>query len=151
MSVRDWTRDDRLRLSEHFRISELACPCGCVVPVRARERLLLLTSALERIREAFGQPVIVMSGYRCPGHNRTVGGVSGSEHTDGTAADLFVGGKTGEEIRGVLERMIAAGEIPEGGLGTYSDPRRILICHYDQRGARARWRTRAARVFSAKK
>ncbi len=40
------------------------------------------------IRDELGVPVKVNSGYRCEKHNARVGGVKGSFHTKGTAADL---------------------------------------------------------------
>ena len=44
--------------------------------------------ALERVRKDFGQPMTVNSGYRCEAHNKKEGGVPGSAHTLGLAADV---------------------------------------------------------------
>lgn len=48
----------------------------------------LVTTILQPIRDEFGEPVIVGSGYRCPKLNAAVGGVPNSEHMakNGTAA-----------------------------------------------------------------
>jgi uncharacterized protein YcbK (DUF882 family) len=35
-------------------------------------------------------PLHVLSGYRCPKHNKAVGGVSSSYHTKGQACDLAI-------------------------------------------------------------
>ena len=35
---------------------------------------------LDEIREGYGKPIIINSGYRCPELNRKVGGVSSSFH-----------------------------------------------------------------------
>lgn len=43
---------------------------------------------LDPIREAFGRPIIVTSGYRCPELNKAVGGSPTSAHLQGYAADL---------------------------------------------------------------
>ena len=40
------------------------------------------------MREAWGRPIVVNSGYRCPKLNRAVGGVARSQHTKGEAADI---------------------------------------------------------------
>lgn len=45
-------------------------------------------SRLQALREAFGGPITVTSGYRCPDHNRAVGGAKGSQHVKGNAADI---------------------------------------------------------------
>ena len=48
----------------------------------------LIIRTLDPLREWYGRPVYVNSGYRCPELNKAVGGASGSFHLDGCAADL---------------------------------------------------------------
>lgn len=48
----------------------------------------LIDNVLDPLREKWGAPIIVTSGYRCPALNRAVGGASGSQHTKGEAADI---------------------------------------------------------------
>lgn len=43
---------------------------------------------LDPAREKLGAPVVVNSGFRCPLHNQTVGGVANSQHVRGEAADV---------------------------------------------------------------
>ena len=43
---------------------------------------------LDEIREGYGKPIIINSGYRCPELNRKVGGVSSSFHQLGLAVDI---------------------------------------------------------------
>lgn len=43
---------------------------------------------LDPVREMYGKPIIVTSGFRTPFLNRLVGGVSTSQHMQGLAADL---------------------------------------------------------------
>lgn len=45
---------------------------------------------LDEIREAYGAPIRVSSGYRSPRLNKAVGGVPDSQHLYGLAADLVV-------------------------------------------------------------
>ncbi len=61
-------------------------------PEDARHNLVSLTEhILDPLRRAWGKPVIVNSGYRCPALNRAVGGVAGSSHLYGRAADITTG------------------------------------------------------------
>lgn len=48
----------------------------------------LAVLVLDPIREAWGQPLIVTSGYRSPQLNAAVGGVPTSAHMDGCAVDI---------------------------------------------------------------
>lgn len=48
----------------------------------------LVGKLLEPLREAWGGPIKVTSGYRCEKLNRAVGGVASSAHMRGDAADL---------------------------------------------------------------
>ena len=43
---------------------------------------------LDEIREKYGKPIIITSGYRCKELNKKVGGKSNSFHLKGLAADL---------------------------------------------------------------
>jgi len=47
-----------------------------------------LIQILDDIRETINRPIIVTSGYRTPSHNIAVGGLPGSEHLVGCAADI---------------------------------------------------------------
>jgi zinc D-Ala-D-Ala carboxypeptidase len=82
-------------LSPHFSRREFACHhCGQV------EVSGELVSALERLRSSVGQPIYIVSGYRCAIHNAAVGGAPRSQHLYGKAADLSRGVAT---IRQALE------------------------------------------------
>ena len=52
---------------------------------------MLVDRVLDPLREAWGKPIYVTSGYRCPELNRRVGGVSTSMHLTGCAADITTG------------------------------------------------------------
>lgn len=43
---------------------------------------------LNAIREGYGKPIIISSGYRCPELNELVGGAKDSKHLTGLAVDL---------------------------------------------------------------
>ena len=51
----------------------------------------LVDHVLDPIRHAYGKPIYVTSGYRCPTLNQIVGGAANSQHMKGEAADMHVG------------------------------------------------------------
>jgi hypothetical protein len=48
----------------------------------------LVANILDPLREAYGKPIVVTSGYRCTKLNRAVGGAARSQHCKGQAADI---------------------------------------------------------------
>ncbi len=54
----------------------------------------LVDHVLDPLREAWGGPIHVNSGYRCHELNRLVGGTPYSQHQRGEAADITVGSPT---------------------------------------------------------
>jgi hypothetical protein len=50
----------------------------------------LCQEVLEPLRQHYGKPIRITSGYRCPLLNEAVGGVGNSQHQWGEAADLSV-------------------------------------------------------------
>jgi len=73
----------------HFSAAELACQCGCG---RHEMEDSFLTD-LEKLRTAFGKPMVVTSAFRCPTHNAQASqtGLSGP-HTTGKAVDIKIAG-----------------------------------------------------------
>lgn len=69
-----------------------------------KERLKeLIEMVLDPLREAYGKPIIVNSGFRCQTLNKAVRGASSSEHlcTRSAAADITGGNK--EENKKIFE------------------------------------------------
>ena len=54
---------------------------------------VLVDQLRDPIRKAWGAPIMVTSGYRCPRLNELVGGVTHSHHILGCAADIITGNK----------------------------------------------------------
>jgi uncharacterized protein YcbK (DUF882 family) len=72
-----------MRVSEHFLQREFACRhCGQVRIVPE------LVERLEHLRRIVGEPLVVVSGYRCATHNTAIGGAARSRHLLGEAVDL---------------------------------------------------------------
>ena len=66
---------------------------------------LFIEKVLDPIREDWGSPIIVSSGYRCPELNKAVGGVKTSGHMYGFCADLQVKGDLRKFSNFVIEWM----------------------------------------------
>lgn len=81
---------------KYFTINELcksseATKKGIVNVPSAEERAnleALIANVLDPLREAWGKPIIVNSGFRCERLNKAVGGAAGSQHKTGEAADI---------------------------------------------------------------
>ena len=99
-------------LTEHFSEAEFACRCCGMLPTTGISMALLL--GLERLRLRIGRPINISSGYRCPDHNRVVGGVWNSQHVKGTAADIYVDGMGVRELANICKQIF-------DGVGTYVD------------------------------
>ena len=55
------------------------------------DNLIFTMQCLDDIREQYGLPLYISSGYRCDELNKKVGGVKTSQHTKGQAADIQLG------------------------------------------------------------
>lgn len=81
---------------QEFERSETAYRHGIdnTAPESARRNIAaLVDKVLDPLREAWGKPITVTSGYRCPELNRRVGGSRTSHHMRGMAADISTGNK----------------------------------------------------------
>jgi uncharacterized protein YcbK (DUF882 family) len=88
-----------------------------------------LLDMLEILRKRIGdRPIIVNSGYRCPKYNEQAGGVPGSYHLYGMAADIRV---PGMEPGKLIQYAYDVGFL---GLGLYQ-----TFCHLDIRYKYASW------------
>ena len=81
---------------KYFKIEELthsqAAKAHSIANVPTAEALKnleqLVCNVLDPLRERWGVPIYVNSGYRCPLLNKKVGGVANSYHLRGMAADI---------------------------------------------------------------
>ena len=60
--------------------------------------LRVIYEILQPIRIAYGKPVIITSGYRCPQVNKLVNGAKNSNHTLGKAVDFKVKDETLQDV-----------------------------------------------------
>lgn len=154
-----------LPVSPHFTLGQFLCrqqpdhwPKYLVLQPALVEKLeLLLAEVNERGIRTDG--LYIMSGYRTPWYNRSIGNEPFSLHIRGAAADIFVDtvgddrmdDLTGNGTSDVTEARILQRIVEEtfadppsptlvGGLGLYGPrPHRGPFIHVDVRGEEARW------------
>lgn len=92
----------------YFREQEFWCRCNKCIP---RDADPALVARLNAMRSDLGRPIYVVSGVRCPAQNERVGGVDGSSHLDGTAADLLCAsnGERNDMLRAALKFFTRVG------------------------------------------
>ena len=98
----------------HFTIAELTRSATArrlgidnTPPASAvRALTALVDDVLDPLRDAWGGPIRVNSGYRCPELNRAVGGTPSSQHQQGEAADITVGSRSGNRrLLALIKRL----------------------------------------------
>ena len=72
----------------------------------------LIEKLLNPLREAWGGPIIVSSGYRCPKLNEKVGGAKNSAHLTGYAADLIPGNGQRARFIKFVQNYLKTSKIP---------------------------------------
>ena len=72
----------------------------------------LCEKVLEPIRTAWGQPIIVTSGYRSPLLNKIEGGSKTSEHLGGYAADIRTLSDSSEDNKKLLKTIMGMKNLP---------------------------------------
>lgn len=114
-----------MKLAKNFSLAEFAQPARHgfeAEPYPERwidERLRPLCEILQRLRDVFGVPVRVLSGYRSEAYNRKISGARHSQHVQGRAADIVVERYGAERIYEVLLTWHRNGVERLGGLGLY--------------------------------
>ena len=97
------------KLTKDFNLKEFQCPCCGTVKIDSK-----LVKRLQELRDGIDKPIIVTSGYRCPAHNKEVGGVNSSYHTKGLAVDITVDNMELEDL------LIKAKMVGFKGIGIYT-------------------------------
>ena len=129
--------DGAKKLSPAFRVREFRCRDGTDT-ILIDEGLVVV---LQCIREHFGKPVHITSGYRTAAHNAAVGGSKSSQHLLGRAADFHVEGVPVAAVAAYAETLLPS----RGGIGRYpkdaAHPKRSTgWVHIDTRAGKSRWK-----------
>jgi len=69
----------------------------------------LVENVLDPLREKWGAPIRVSSGYRCPKLNKAVGGATGSQHMLGEAADITTLSDSRDDNMKLLKLLLESG------------------------------------------
>lgn len=94
--------------TKNFKVTEFSCKCGCGFN-SIDQRIINMA---QTIRDELGVPVRINSGCRCDKHNKNVGGVKGSKHTKGLAADLSCS-LGGQKIYLAVQKLHSEGKLPD--------------------------------------
>lgn len=116
--------DGNTYLSKNFKVSEFKCSDGSDAVLIDSELVIIL----QNIRDYFGVPVIISSGYRTAEYNANVGGGSSSLHLYGRAADIKVTGVSPWNVAKYAEN------IGVKGVGLYNS-----FVHIDTRDTKYYW------------
>jgi uncharacterized protein YcbK (DUF882 family) len=90
------TTNSKMKLSEHYSLGEFTeseykdvfnIPSHVAI-----ENMKRICGWLEVLRDRYGAPIIINSGYRSPQLNKLVGGVATSNHVTGCAVDIRCSG-----------------------------------------------------------
>lgn len=84
-----------------------------IASVEVRDNIkALVDEVLQPLRDAWGKPLAINSGYRCPEVNKAVGGVPTSQHSRGEACDVCPFGRNGHgDIETVRKLAITARDL----------------------------------------
>jgi uncharacterized protein YcbK (DUF882 family) len=115
--------------SRYFTVDEFRCHDGTPYPSEwVDDRLAALCETLDAIREAWGGPLHVVSGYRTPEFNarlsaKSTGVAQSSQHIQGRAADIRPSKPTPEAVEtlhSAVKSLYGLGKLPKlGGIGLY--------------------------------
>ena len=131
MAIRTYPKKNTDKVTKNFTVSEFSCHgSGCCSNVKIDDEL---AAYLQKIRDHFGKPVTISSGYRCEKHNKSVGGATGSYHTKGMAADIVVRDVAPAEVAKYAE------SIGIKGIGLYETNKDGYFVHVDTRDTKSFW------------
>ena len=126
-----YAKGGKVKLANNFNSSEFDCHgSGCCSETLVDQQLV---EYLQKIRNHFGKPVNISSGYRCATHNKSVGGATGSRHTKGQAADIYINGIVPAEIAKYAESLGIK------GIGLYETDKDGHFVHVDTRTTKSFW------------
>lgn len=131
MATNTYKKSQKTKLSENFNSSEFDCHgSGCCSETIINPKLV---EYVQKIRDHFGKSITVTSGYRCPVHNKRIGGATGSRHSKGDAADIVVSGVAPREVAKYAE------SIGIKGIGLYETNADGHFTHVDTRDVKSFW------------
>lgn len=129
------TQDEQL--TKNLRLKEFHSKDGAPMPYEVYLNIRKLAIELQKIRDWYGKPMTINSGYRSPEHNKAVNGASQSYHMKGMAADFNIKGVSPENVRALIRQDWNTTKTTHiGGLGSYKN-----FTHYDIRNGKQEWKS----------
>lgn len=129
-------RSQGVKLTTNFSLGEMECACGkCSYTLVDQDHVQRLQDLRNLLCIRYGRDVKIKinSAYRCPAHNRTIGGAQESQHSFGTATDIEAVGVPVRELHAECVKIF-------DGVGIYD-----TFVHVDSRGFEARWDFRSVK------
>ena len=134
MFVKEYQFKSDIQLSPHFNVQEFRCKCGDTHDTLISGELI---DKLEQLYTTLNcSKIIVTSGYRCPTHDKNVGGTSTGQHTKGTAADICCYGQDGKPIS---SKLVCCKAQDLGFTGIANIDSSYQYTHVDVRNTGYRW------------
>ena len=103
------------KLSPHFTLEELTktkTGLSNIPNIEQTNQLrILCRDILEPIRNKIGMPLIVNSAFRSPYVNKSVGGVSTSQHLLGQAADIYCPSISSTKLYQIIDKLVIEGPL----------------------------------------
>lgn len=130
--INSYPKNQSIQLTTNFKSSEFNCQgSGCCTETKIDSKLV---KWLQELRDHFGKPLRIGSGYRCPIHNAKISNAaSKSKHMDGMAADISINGVEPKEIAKQAETMGIL------GIGLYETASDGYFVHIDTRTTKSFW------------
>ena len=103
------------QITKNFTTEEIACKCGCGLS----DIDLRFMDKVQQLRDAYGKPMRIASGVRCPDHNKKVGGTKNSRHMPtperkAMALDVLIGSTADRH------RFLRMASMVFGGIGVHN-------------------------------
>lgn len=139
MSVKTYSfkKDGNTYLSKHFQVKEFGSFSGSRVYT---DTVLIDSELVNKLEELFeyvnASKAIINSGYRCPAHDKAVGGSGSGQHVNGKAVDIVFYDQNGNVISTKYICCIAS-ELQFNGIANISSLYRAT--HLDVRSGSKYW------------
>ena len=99
------------------------------VPPHLREYVAKLAEQLQVIRDAWNDPIIISSGYRCPKLNKVIGGANNSDHLFGSAVDIHTKENTKAKNKDLFNLIVSLAKLGKINLRQIIDEHNYTWVH----------------------
>lgn len=114
----------------YFSLEELICPCGC----RQMKMNADFMAKAVKLRQFYGAPWTITSGYRCPEHDAKVGTSAtpgAGPHTTGRALDINIFSEGLDRFMGIIYHELKGLVTGKGLMQIPGTPPAYRLLHID--------------------